>query len=45
MFSKEELLIFLNCAYLISFCFVFSNYNATFPLFIANEKINKEEQL
>ena len=37
--------LFLNCVYLVSFCFVFPNYNTSFPLIIANEKINKEEQL
>ena len=37
--------VFWNCVYLLSFCFVFPNYNTAFPLFIANEKINKEEQL
>ena len=42
-FSKESLQLFLNCVYLVSFCFVFPNDNTTFPLFIANEKIYKEE--
>ena len=37
--------VFLNCVYLLSFCFVFPNYNTTFPLVITNEKMNKEEQL
>ena len=42
-FSKESLQLFLNCVYLVSFCFVFPNYNTTFPLLIANKKINKEQ--
>ena len=40
-----KLQLFLNCVYLISFRFGFPNYNTTFSLFIANEKISKEEQL
>ena len=35
--------LFLNCLYLLSFCFVFPNYNSAFPLFIADKKINKEQ--
>ena len=39
--------IFKLCIYLLPFCFIFPNYNTTFPLFIANKKIkkNNSEQL